>query len=116
MVGSEIRNQNQRITASLLLIVERDVIGSDLGHLSPPVPLSPARSALLLRLRHEAADLRRDLRAFARGALGLGLLPFGDGHGELEGLLHLSQRYSYLGMGLSPVSASEPRQILVSTL
>jgi hypothetical protein len=48
--------------------------------------LAPSVSTLLLRVCHKPAELRRDLRAFALGALDLGLFPLRDGHGELEWL------------------------------
>src|SRR5215470_16685865 len=58
-----------------------------LGH--DRLPPSGGRSALLLRLRHEATQLRHNLRALARGALDLRLPVLRDRHGQLEGLLAL---------------------------
>ena len=77
-------------------------------------------SALLRRLPHEASELRRDLRALARRALGLRLLALRDGHGQLEGLRArlaeelvtrhgVSPRFSsHLGRRDAPESLSVP--------
>ena len=46
-------------------------------------------SALLRCPRHEATELRHDLRALTLRTLGLSFLTFRDGQGELEGLLAL---------------------------
>jgi len=36
IVGRQVGNQHQRLSGSLLVVVHRDVLGSDLGHLAPP--------------------------------------------------------------------------------
>src|SRR6266511_564426 len=46
-------------------------------------------SALLRRLHHEAAELRRDLRTLALGTLRFDPLALRDAHGELERLTAL---------------------------
>ncbi len=64
-----------------------------------------SRSALLRRLRHEAAELRHDLGAFAPRALHVALLPLRDGHDQLERHLALLAHEFVSRHGIPPVIA-----------